>query len=143
MTSSDPRDARDALRDPFREALRDPYRGAKNIPSPNDAARAYARFIPREELGDFAAWKPGSLGAGQAMARPPAAPAEPNADEWRARVAAGLEHADGIAAVALQAVRRSGHAGVALVGRSAGAIPRISRTACVHDRFRSAGRATS
>src|SRR5450631_991477 len=38
----------------------------KNIPSPNDAARAtaYARFIPREELNSFAAWQPGSLSGG-------------------------------------------------------------------------------
>ena len=47
MTSSDPRDL---------------FRGQKNIPSPNDAARAYARFIPREELGSFASWDPGALG---------------------------------------------------------------------------------
>lgn len=52
MTSSDPRDARD------------PFRGAKNIPSPNDAARAYARFIPREELNDVKAWQPGDIAGG-------------------------------------------------------------------------------
>ena len=54
MTSSDPRD------------LRDPFRGAKNIPSPNDAARAYARFIPREELNDVKAWQPGDIQGGPA-----------------------------------------------------------------------------
>ena len=52
MTSSDPRDLREALRSP------------KNIPSPNDAARAYARFIPREELNDVKAWHPGDLAGG-------------------------------------------------------------------------------
>jgi flagellar assembly protein FliH len=38
----------------------------KNVPSPNDAARAnsYARFIPREELNSFAAWQPGDLSGG-------------------------------------------------------------------------------
>ncbi|MES2100590.1 MAG: FliH/SctL family protein [Pseudomonadota bacterium] len=53
MTSSDPRDLRDVFR-------------AKNIPSPNDAARAYARFIPREELNDVKAWQPGDLAGGPA-----------------------------------------------------------------------------
>ena len=51
MTSSDPRDL---------------FRGPKNIPSPNDAARAYARFIPREELNDVKAWHPGDLAGGPA-----------------------------------------------------------------------------
>ena len=51
MTSSDPRDR---------------FRGAKNIPSPNDAARAYARFIPREELNDVKSWQPGDLAGGPA-----------------------------------------------------------------------------
>ncbi|MDP9044606.1 MAG: flagellar assembly protein FliH [Pseudomonadota bacterium] len=50
MTSSDPRDPRRPL----------------NIPSPNEAARAYARFIPREELGGFAAWQPGDISGGPA-----------------------------------------------------------------------------
>ena len=51
MTSSDPRDL---------------FRGQKNIPSPNDAARAYARFIPREELTDVKAWHPSDLAGGPA-----------------------------------------------------------------------------
>jgi flagellar assembly protein FliH len=42
---------------------RDPFR---NIPSPNDTARAYARFIPREELNGFAAWQPGDIAGGPA-----------------------------------------------------------------------------
>lgn len=35
-------------------------------PPPNDAARAsiHARFIPREELGGFAAWNPGDIAGG-------------------------------------------------------------------------------
>ena len=37
----------------------------KRTPPPTDGAKstaAYARFIPREELGEFAAWRPGSIG---------------------------------------------------------------------------------
>lgn len=50
-----------------RSDRRAPFR-AKNIPSPTDAARAgaYSRFIPREELGAFAAWQPGDLAGGAA-----------------------------------------------------------------------------
>jgi flagellar assembly protein FliH len=33
-------------------------------------ASPYARFIPREELGGFAAWKPGDLSAGEGRASP-------------------------------------------------------------------------
>ncbi len=42
--------------------------GFKNIPSPNAdrGANAYARFIPREELGGFATWQPGALGGAPA-----------------------------------------------------------------------------
>ena len=68
----------------------------KNVPSPSGSkpGTAYTRFIPREELGDFASWQPGTFGgadAGRAAARTadeaPAA-AEPTAAEWQARVAA-------------------------------------------------------
>ncbi len=52
MTSFDAADARE------------PLRAAKNIPSPNDTARGYNRFIPREELNGFAAWQPGALSGG-------------------------------------------------------------------------------
>jgi flagellar assembly protein FliH len=64
----------------------------KNVPPPGGAKAAtpYTRFIPREELGDFAAWKPGSL-AGQPADPAPAPPAEPSADDWRARVAAARQ----------------------------------------------------
>lgn len=83
MTSSDPRDMRDP-RD-LHEALSPPpgrpkadsapwgqersdrgasFRAPKNIASPNDAARAYARFIPREELSDVKAWNPGDIAGG-------------------------------------------------------------------------------
>jgi flagellar assembly protein FliH len=37
----------------------------RNVPPPGGArAAAYARFIPREELGAFAAWSPGALSGG-------------------------------------------------------------------------------
>lgn len=52
-------------------------------------AGGWGRFIPREELGEFAAWQPGSIGR---PAGPPPAPTtpppppEPDAREWRERV---------------------------------------------------------
>jgi flagellar assembly protein FliH len=68
----------------------------KNIPSPagSKASTPYQRFIPREELGDFASWKPGSFGgtaaAGTGAAQTPA-PAEPTAADWEARIAAARQ----------------------------------------------------
>jgi flagellar assembly protein FliH len=51
----------------------------RNVPSPSGAAakNAYARFIPREELSSFAAWKLGDLEGGATLQ--PARPAEPPA----------------------------------------------------------------
>jgi flagellar assembly protein FliH len=55
----------------------------KNVPPPEGAkpASPYARFIPREELGEFASWSPGTLaGDGTAAPQPgvrKAAPPEP------------------------------------------------------------------
>lgn len=83
--------------------------GFRNVPSPqgSKAGTAYTRFIPREELGDFANWQPGSFAgaaradgsasafatAASAAAAPaaaaraaPAAPPAPSAAEWQARV---------------------------------------------------------
>jgi flagellar assembly protein FliH len=81
--------------------------GIRQVPPPpgskDKAANAYARFIPREELSDFAAWTPGAFGdltgapAGMHKPQPkpslrpepeaaPAAPPEPTADEWAARI---------------------------------------------------------
>ena len=61
----------------------------RNVPAPpgSKSASAYTRFIPREELGDFAAWKPGSLGSTKTQSAGPAQPTEPTPDEWQARVA--------------------------------------------------------
>jgi flagellar assembly protein FliH len=74
-------------------------KGPRYVPPPTGgkAPSAYARFIPREELGDFAAWKPGSVfeaapagappGAATAAAEPPA----PTAADWQARIAAARQ----------------------------------------------------
>jgi flagellar assembly protein FliH len=69
--------------------------GFKNVPPPpgSKSATPYQRFIPREELGDFASWKPGTFSpssSAQAPA-PPAAPPEPTAAEWQARMAAARQ----------------------------------------------------
>lgn len=71
----------------------------RNVPSPAGrkpdaaagakAASPYQRFIPREELGDFASWNPGKLGE-QAQAEP-AAPPEPTEADWQARIAAARQ----------------------------------------------------
>ena len=87
--------------------------GIRNVPPPpgTKPATAYTRFIPREELGDFAAWKPGSLSGQPTEAAPAAAPAEPSADEWRAQVAAARQagyqdgYRDGL--VALEGFKQS------------------------------------
>jgi flagellar assembly protein FliH len=56
--------------------------GFRNVPPPDGAkpASPYARFIPREELGEFASWTPGTLGDGAAAPQAgvrKAAPPEP------------------------------------------------------------------
>ena len=71
----------------------------KNVPSPpgSKANTAYTRFIPREELGDFATWQPGTFGgaagpnASKSAAESAAAPAEPTAADWQARVLAARQ----------------------------------------------------
>lgn len=68
----------------------------KNVPSPqgSKAGQTYQRFIPREELGDFASWTPGTFGGDRrapAAAAAAAAPAEPTADDWQARIAAARQ----------------------------------------------------
>jgi flagellar assembly protein FliH len=62
--------------------------GFKNVQPPpgSTAGNAYSRFIPREELGNFASWKPGSISQPDETAAP-AAPAETTPDEWQARIA--------------------------------------------------------
>ena len=67
----------------------------RNVSAPPGSRQAnpYTRFIPREELGDFAAWKPSTLRSSdvqnpdntEAGAVPPAPP-PPTATEWAQRV---------------------------------------------------------
>jgi flagellar assembly protein FliH len=80
----------------------------KNVPPPegSKAGTAYTRFIPREELGDFASWKPGAFGqSASAAQQQPAAPAEPTPAEWQARAQAARQagyqdgYRDGLAAL--------------------------------------------
>lgn len=85
----------------------------KNIPPPSGskASTPYQRFIPREELGDFASWQPGSFGSlggaapGMANAAAAPAPAEPTAEDWAERVNAARQagyhdgYRDGLAAL--------------------------------------------
>jgi flagellar assembly protein FliH len=86
--------------------------GIRNIPPPpnSKAGSSYTRFIPREELGDFASWTPGAFGgAGGPAAGTPRAAAEPapepTAAEWQARIAAARQagyqdgYRDGLAAL--------------------------------------------
>lgn len=68
----------------------------RNVPPPagSKAGHPYTRFIPREEMGSFEAWKPGSLRGGAPAAEGPAAPPPPpppSEAEWLARVAAARQ----------------------------------------------------
>ena len=72
--------------------------GIRNVPPPpnSKAGTPYTRFIPREELGDFASWTPGAFGpppgaAGAAGRTTPEPPPEPTAAEWQARIAAARQ----------------------------------------------------
>ena len=84
----------------------------KNVPPPDGGkpASPYARFIPREELGDFASWKPGTLGdaaapqPGVRKAAPPEPPQPPAPDigaQLHAARQAGYQdgYRDGLAAL--------------------------------------------
>ena len=87
--------------------------GFRNVPPPQGVKpqNAYTRFIPREELGEVASWRPGTFGAGQRGASDAAAattattPPEPNAAEWLPRVQAARQagyqdgYRDGLAAL--------------------------------------------
>jgi flagellar assembly protein FliH len=89
--------------------------GFRNVPPPQGSkpASAYTRFIPREELGDFAAWKPGSFHGEPEPEMPaePAAPPEPTPEEWQAKIAAARQagyqdgYRDGL--VALEGFKQS------------------------------------
>jgi len=97
-SSSDPRPDRKA---PFPN-VSPPTGGSKG-------ASAYARFIPREELGSYAAWRPDSFGAPSAVERRaeprPADGTLPTVEEWRAKIHAARQagyqegYRDGLAAL--------------------------------------------
>ncbi len=90
--------------------------GIRNIPAPtgNKPASVYSRFIPREELADFAAWSPGMIDGGDAAplpalgvqrpAPPPPPPPSPE-EELKALLHANRQQAyqdgyrDGLAAL--------------------------------------------
>jgi flagellar assembly protein FliH len=95
-------------------------RALLNVPSPNPERTSYARFIPREELGEFASWNPDSFGLKPQAAAPASAapsvpvapePVAPTADEWLAEVAAARQagyaqgYRDGL--VALEGFKKS------------------------------------
>jgi flagellar assembly protein FliH len=72
----------------------------KNVPPTTGAkpSSPHQRFIPREELGDFASWKPGTFGDARASPRAAAsAPStaasapEPSPAEWQAKVTAARQ----------------------------------------------------
>lgn len=74
----------------------------RNIPPPEGSktAASYQRFIPAEELGAFASWTPGAIGASSpaspaspASATPaaPAPPPAPTAADWQARIHAARQ----------------------------------------------------
>jgi flagellar assembly protein FliH len=72
--------------------------GFRNVPAPpgSKAGTSYTRFIPREELGEFASWQPGSFGGAEGRepagaAATAAAEAEPTAAEWQAQVTAARQ----------------------------------------------------
>ncbi|MDO9073963.1 MAG: FliH/SctL family protein, partial [Rubrivivax sp.] len=74
---------------PFFRNVPPPAGRRPDVSAGSKANSPYQRFIPREELGDFASWMPGELGE-QAEAAP-AAPPEPTPADWQARVAAARQ----------------------------------------------------
>lgn len=70
-------------------------RSARHVAGETPAQSAYARFIPREEIGAFAAWTPEQFGAPPdappTAAAAPAPPPEPTAEQWHARVDAARQ----------------------------------------------------
>jgi flagellar assembly protein FliH len=65
----------------------------RNIPPPegSKAAASYQRFIPAEELGEFASWTPGAIGPDAQAPAAPAAPPAPTAADWQARIHAARQ----------------------------------------------------
>lgn len=107
MTSSSERGAP-------RSRLHDDFDLLRTAPaSPAAGAAPYARFIPREELGSFAAWTPDSFGGAAAAPAPamPEEPAVPTPQEISAQLAAARQsgyqdgYRDGL--VALEGFKQS------------------------------------
>lgn len=84
--------------------------GFRNVPPPqgSKASTLYARFIPREELDSFSAWKPGSIGgeaeapaAGRANAEPQRSAEQIVAEQLNAARQGGYHdgYRDGLAAL--------------------------------------------
>jgi len=80
MTSSSKRSGPRQVPPPAGNAPASPGRAADGPAFPGRAgdkpASAYARFIPREELGNFASWTPGSFGGAAPQPEAPSAPSE-------------------------------------------------------------------
>lgn len=97
MTSSSERAAPAAAADASkrRPTASERLHGAAAAAQPQGAVPpggSYARFIPREEVGKFAAWTPGSFGAtGGATAQPQAAAAAPTAESAAAQAHAARQ----------------------------------------------------
>ena len=70
-----------------------PKGGFRNVPPPagSKTGSAYTRFIPREELGDFASWRPGAFGDPGADGAAATAAAEPPQEDWAARLKAARQ----------------------------------------------------
>jgi len=93
--------------------------GPRQVPPPPNSrtAASYTRFIPREELQNFASWRPGNFGQGLDEPQPPEqpeaepVPPEPTAEEWLAEVGAARQggyqdgYRDGL--VALESFKQS------------------------------------
>jgi flagellar assembly protein FliH len=86
----------------------------RNIPPPEGSKPPPARFIPREELGSFASWRPGELGADRRRPPTPSTPTSPpapTAADWEARISAARQagyqegYRDGL--VALESFKES------------------------------------
>jgi flagellar assembly protein FliH len=85
----------------------------RNIPPPpgSKAGNAYTRFIPREELPEFAAWQPGNFGDQPQANQPEPEPAQPTEADWQDQIAAARQagyhdgYRDGL--VALEGFKQS------------------------------------
>jgi len=89
-----------------------PKSGFKNVPPPEGVKPSvYARFIPREELGSFATWSPGTIGEGKdapqsgVFRAPPPEPEKPPVPDIGAQLHAARQggyqdgYRDGLAAL--------------------------------------------